>query len=342
MKSLLILQNEIMEYRKPVYNGLAEHYDVTVFHSGLPSVTVKDTYYEVIAPYKRIGPFFIQPHSSLRERLDRSDVVIAMFDLRWPSYLLPLLRDQRPKYILWGQRYSRNSLANAVRDRLINMADRLLMYGDEEVEQMITRGVDPHKFVLAPNTIHVANHADYSDAPKSSLLFVGRLQTRKRVDLLIETFAHLLGRIGEGVRLDIVGDGEMQNDLKQLAAKHHLLHKVVFHGRIDDPEILARIFSQAYAYVSPSPVGLGVLHSLAYGVPVITLRNVRHGPEFHNLVDGKNAIICEDMDEIEKAMEKVCTDQTFSTELGRNAYQRYVGERTLVKMLEGFRKAIDE
>ena len=33
MKRILILQNTILHYRKPLYNKLAEQYDVTVLHS---------------------------------------------------------------------------------------------------------------------------------------------------------------------------------------------------------------------------------------------------------------------------------------------------------------------
>ena len=120
------------------------------------------------------------------------------------------------------------------------------------------------------------------------------------------------------------------------------LHKVNFLGRIDDPNALVNIFSRAYAYVSPGPVGLGVLHSLAYGVPVITLRYARHGPEFHNLIHEHNALICEEEASIEEAMWRICTDAALAKRLGNNAYQHYALERTLSRMLDGFRKVIEE
>ncbi len=102
MKTILICQNEIMAYRKPVYNGLAEEYEVTVLHSGQPSVDAGDLYQEIIVPQKRVGPFHLQRGVSMRKRMQQYDVVIAMFDLRWPSYLLPLFFKRRAKYILWG------------------------------------------------------------------------------------------------------------------------------------------------------------------------------------------------------------------------------------------------
>ena len=342
MKSVLILQNEIMEYRKPVYNGLAEDYEVVVLHSGRPSVKKGDRYREFVTPQVPLWRFHIQPRSPLGKMIENFDAVIAMFDIAWPAYLAPLFWRKRPKYILWGHRYSSNRTACAVRDQLMKRADRLLMYGGEEVERMIERGVDPTKIAIAWNTIQVPNHHDHSNADKTSLLFVGRLQERKRIDLTIEKFARLQGRIDDEVTLEIVGGGEIENDLRQVAEALQIAHKVNFHGRIDDPEALADIFSHAYAYVSPGPVGLGVLHSLAYGVPVITLRDARHGPEFHNLVHEHNALICEDETAVEEAMRRICSDAVLGKRLGNNAYQHYLRERSLSRMLDGFRKAIEE
>lgn len=347
MKSILILQNEIMEYRKPVYNGLAEYYKIAVLHSGNPSLKSGDKYNEIITPAINIGRLYLQPHLSLRRIVRGFDVVISMFDLGWPGYLAPLYLKRRPKTILWGHRYNSNRLACAIRDFLMARADRLLMYGDEEVGRMIERGVDPAKICVAWNTLHVPNHKDYSAAPKSSLLFVGRLQPSKRVDIIIEEFARIHGDLPEGTTLDIVGSPAssspaIDSQLKRLAIALNIRSKVTFHGRVDDPYQLAKIFARAHAYVSPSPVGLGVLHSFAYGVPVITLRNERHGPEFHNLIHNVNAMICDDLHEFSAAMNRVCTDTAHSSRLGQCAHQHYSTNRLLSSMLAGFRKAIDE
>jgi len=177
---------------------------------------------------------------------------------------------------------------------------------------------------------------------KNSLLFVGRLQERKRIDLFIKAFAQLQGLISDDIILEIVGSGEIENDLRAIVENLGISGRVNFHGRVDDPEVLAKIFSRAYAYVSPGPVGLGVLHSLAYGVPVITLREGRHGPEFHNLMHENNALICENDVGLEEAILRICTDAALAKRLGNKAYQHYVRERPLSRMLDGFRKAIEE
>ena len=365
MTSVLILQNHIREYRKPLYNGLAERYEVVVLHSGPPSLNEGDRYREVITPQKLMWRFHLQPNSPLGKMIGNFDAVIAMFDIAWPTYLAPLFWRRRPKYILWGHWYSTNQFANLVRNHLMKRADRLLMYGGEEIERMVKHGIDPGKIVVSPNTVHIPNAKDFSREPKSSLLFIGRLQAgsrrnSKRADILIESFARLLGKIKDDIELDIVGGGEEEGALKQLVVELGVADKVYFHGHIEDSEILSRLFSKAIALVSPGHVGLSVLQSFGHGVPVVTGKAVQYrretqhlhnaltgckvimGPEYYNLRHRHNSLLVETQQELVTELEKLCNEPGYAAELGRNAYQHYVRERPLSHMLDGFRKAIEE
>ncbi len=339
MKRVVILQNEVMEYRKPVFDGLAKHYDITVVHTGRPSVDDNNLYAETILPSRKIGPFFIQNPVLVRRAVAHADAVIVMFDLHWPIYLSPVAKCGG-RNILWGHRYSGNHTANRVRDWLMKKADGLLMYGSEDIDLMIARGARPERIFMGWNTIHIPNHRDYSQQQKSSLLFVGRLQPRKRIDELISSFARCLGRIPQHVILDIVGSGDMEPELKVLVEKLGLSKRVRFHGAVVDHEVLAGLFSTAFAYVSPGPVGLGALHSFAYGVPVITCREERHGPEFENVRNDENAIVYRNHGELDQAITKICGQSGLSSRLGRCAYRQYEA-RSLECMLRGFRDAIE-
>lgn len=343
MKKLLVLQNLIPPYRKPVYNGLARDYDVTVLHSGTPTVEPDDAYKEILVSVRRLGPFFIQNGVFRELSSGKYDAVIAMFDLRWPSYILPVLKSRRRygKWIFWGHRYSRRRAGNYIRDWLMKKADAILPYGREEIGEMIRRGVQADKIFVADNTIHVPNHRDCSGHTKSNLLFVGRLQKRKKIDLLIEAFARIREKIPENVHLEIVGDGEIRNFLHEKVRELSLKEKIVFHSREDQHDLLMEFFSRAYAYVSPGACGLGILHSFAYGVPVITHQNERHGPEFHNVKNGVNAIVYTDESDLGGALIEICNSPRLTATLGENAYNHYSKEKTLEIMLNGFKKAIE-
>jgi glycosyltransferase involved in cell wall biosynthesis len=340
-KSILILQGEVVAYRQPLFNALAAHYDVTVLHSGDTSVRPGDRYSEEIIPVRRLGPFYIQNFSAVWNLAAGFDAVIFMFDLRWPAFMLPVFRRLPGRVILHGHRYSGRVLTDRIRDMLMRRADVLLMYGDEEVGEMIRRGINPATIIVAPNTIDVSNHTDFSHEEKTSLLFVGRLQERKRLNFALKVFAQLKDSIDPRIVFEIVGSGEEEAALRALVERLGIADRVCLHGRITDNQVLASYFKRALAYVSPGPVGLGVLHSFAFGVPVLTLRDGRHGPEFFNLVDGKNSLIAIDEAAFEVALLRLCTDGAFASELGRNAYYHYATERTISQMIEGFRAAID-
>ena len=346
MKKLLILQNLILPYRKSVYNGLACDYDVTILHSGMPTVDSEDTYKEILIPAHRFGPFFIQNGVFREISSGKYDVIIAMFDLRWLAYILPMLKNKKRyrKWILWGHWYSSRSTVNYARDWLMKKADAILLYGSGEIDRMIQRGIQEHKIFVANNTIHVPNHHDYSSHTKSSLLFVGTFKKRKKVDLLITTFSHILDEIPEHVYLEIVGDGEYKNSLQKLVRQLSLETRVIFHGRVDQHDQLAEIFSRAYAYVSPQ-IGLGILHSFAYGVPVVTTHHPegseKHGPEAECLKHRFNGFTYTKGYELEDILIEICNSPKLSSTIGRNAYDFYSKERTLDVMLSGFRQSIE-
>lgn len=340
-KRILILQNVVFHYRKPVFNMLAEQYDVTVLHSGKRSVGAGDRYREIITKVRKLGPFYIQAGVLAAVRDPAYDVVVAMFDLRWLANIAARGLASGKRFLYWGHRYSKSALVNIAREFLMRSCDGVILYGASEIGRMVAHGVPRERIFVAHNTIDVPNHSDASGAPKNSLLYVGRAQRRKRVDLLVRAFAELRDRIPGHVRLDIVGEGEENENLKALTRELGLEGRVDFPGEISDDTRLRPHFERAYAYVSPGPVGLGVLHSFAYGVPVVTEHAQKHGPEFSNVANGENARVFRTYDEFKEILLQLVTDPGLSSRLGHKAYELYARERTIGKMVAGFIEAIE-
>lgn len=341
-KSLLILQGQLAEYRRPVFNRLADHYDVVVAHSGTAMARAGDRFTETILPVATVGPFRLHRPFAIRRLMARADATVAMFDLGWPGYVLPAFDSTRHgRFILWGHRYGARAAANRLREIVMRRADAVLMYGDEHTQQMVEAGIDPARIFVAPNTIDVAGHQDCSGNTKSSILFVGRLQDRKRLDLALHSFAAIIERVPANLVFDIIGDGAPRAGLEALAAQLGIADRVRFHGAITDDAVLARYFTTAYGNISPGPVGLAALHSFAFGVPVVTLRDGYHGPEFHNLIDGQNAMIVDDDADFTAALLRLIVEPGLAQRLGAAAYRRYADERTIDRMIDGFVKAIE-
>ena len=357
MKRLLILQNVIPPYRKPVYNGLARSYNVTVAHSGSATAESDDLYQENLVRGRKFGPFILQKGISSEILSGKYNVIISMFDLHWPSYIFPVFGSQHRKerWIFWGHGYGRGLVANCMRNWLIGKADAMLLYSKGAVDDMTRKGIHKDKLFVAENTIHIPNHCDYSKHPKNCLLFAGVFNQHKGVDFIIDTFSRIRNKIPDHIRLEIIGhnrdsrfshSGRFGNDreacLKRKIETTRLENRVVLHGRLYQHDLLADIFARSYAYISPLHVGLGVLHSFAYGVPVIT-NNVRrnHAPEFENLQHRHNSILYETREQFEDALIEMCNSPQLTSILGENAYFHYSRKRTLDIMLNGFVEAIE-
>lgn len=94
------------------------------------------------------------------------------------------------------------------------------------------------------------------------ILFVGRLQERKRVDLLLQAAAE----VKPVPEVWIVGDGPARPELERLAAK--TVPDARFTGALHG-EDLQETFLQADLFVLPGTGGLAVQEAMYYGLPAI-------------------------------------------------------------------------
>ncbi len=344
MKKILILQNKILHYRKSFYNELSKYYSVTILHSGNYTVQSTDNYHEIITKPYKIGPFFIQSIVLKEVKNQEYDVIICMFDLRWLNNILAMyLHNKKAKFIWWGAWLTENTLANNVRVHLSKKGSASIMYTHEAREDFISLGVDPSQLFVANNTFDVGDRIkSYENVVKDKILFVGSLDERKQNDILIKAFSNILLQVPNELNLVIVGDGGQKNSLEKLVYELKLQERVIFKGKITDPDILKDIYKESIISVSFGQAGLSVLQSLGFGVPFLTKANAISGGEKTNIKDGVNGLICEDKQEsLEESLVHVCNDIEFARNLGKNAYEYYSEYCTIENMVQGFRDAIE-
>jgi glycogen(starch) synthase len=102
-----------------------------------------------------------------------------------------------------------------------------------------------------------------------SFIFCGRFVDWKAIKYLVRAFAPL-AREG-GVRLDLVGDGELFSEIEQLVRTEGIGDSVVMHGRVP-LERYMEMLQDAGAFVTPSLRecgGIAMMEAMAVGVPVI-------------------------------------------------------------------------
>lgn len=153
------------------------------------------------------------------------------------------------------------------------MQDELVSFGvPAEKIRVVYNGVDPVKY--DPDRISGAEVRAYRErlglGDDPVIFFIGRLTRVKGVDTLVRAFEHVLGQVPEA-RLVIVGTGEMEDEVRRLAAATGKGRVSLLFSMISEEE---RILSYAAADVCvfPStyePFGIVCTEAMAMGKPVV-------------------------------------------------------------------------
>jgi glycosyltransferase involved in cell wall biosynthesis len=140
-------------------------------------------------------------------------------------------------------------------------------------EDMALRGVDPGHISVIPNGIDTAGLSPDPDGAREAnptLLFIGRLNRYKRLDLVLEALA-ILGRRGLRPRLWVAGRGPEADRWGRLVRALGLGEQVEFLGFVSEEEKL-RLLRRSWIHVlTSSKEGWGIsnLEAAACGTPTI-------------------------------------------------------------------------
>lgn len=345
MKVVILMDMPLYPYRIYCYNELAKRgYELTVV-----SVSNNDLKYQIPLSFehiryncKNIGPFVWLKKFSLKE-LDKYDYIIVTPNMRVLNFY-PLLGNlYKKKTIAWGHltgRTANNKLAEWIRFKTFRKFPALIFYEAGTRDEYVARGFDAKQLFVANNTQYVDPTTVHPNEERTYFIYVGRIQDRKGLDLAMRAFARLKKQNGDN-KLDFVfvGGGDT-NSLKQVAQEGNITDYVKFIGPVHDQGQLGEWFSHAIAYVSPGHVGLGVLHSFACGVPVITCTGRLHSVEISNCKPENSILVPYTVEDVEAAMDKLYSDKESQRSMSLSAYNYYNEYCTIDKMVDGIDDAI--
>lgn len=121
------------------------------------------------------------------------------------------------------------------------------------------------------------------------VLYLGRVNAEKRLDMLIDSFADVMQH-DEKVVLVIAGKGNRVEALKQQAKERSMSQRVIFTGLVSDEEKVA-LMQHALVFAMTSPAELqciSMMEAMACGLPVVSVDVVA----LHELChDGKNGFL---------------------------------------------------
>jgi glycosyltransferase involved in cell wall biosynthesis len=147
---------------------------------------------------------------------------------------------------------------------------------------------------------------NFAPRTENLIMFVGRVTGEKQIDKLVKAFALLDPALN--ARLEIVGGGELEDDLKQLAEQLGILDRVQFDSYVTT-EFLREALTRATVFGMPSIAELqsiATMEALASGLPVVAA-NAMALP--HLVHDGKNGYLFEpgDVEEFAARLTDVLT-----------------------------------
>lgn len=291
------------------------------------------------------SPFYACYQQNLFSRLREwnPDALIVEANYRYLSSgkVIRWMRSNNRPVVGWGLgAKSLPTPLRQVRDSFLKQFDAMIAYSENGAEEYARLGIPTSKIIVARNAV--------TDAPSGPepvrqagvvkgpvVLFVGRLQERKRVGALIEAIARIPERIRPG--LMIVGDGPESESLRLLAQER--LPSTVFAG-YQDGERLADHFRQADLFVLPGTGGLAIQQAMSFGLPLIVAEG--DGTE-RDLVTTKNGWLVEpgNDEQLFSTLLTALQDPARLLEMGRESYRIVKTEINIQAMANNFIHAIN-
>ncbi len=129
-------------------------------------------------------------------------------------------------------------------------------------------------------------YQDHFKNANPNLIFIGRLTSVKRIDMILDALRMLKERNIE-YNLTYIGTGEDLERLQKIVTDYKLDNNVWFYGASYQESELSELIYNADVCISPGNVGLTAIHCLTYGCPVITHNNFpMQMPEFEVVKSG--------------------------------------------------------
>jgi glycosyltransferase involved in cell wall biosynthesis len=289
----------------------------------------------VSVPFKWYPKEEILPHAAAWRMLDLSesngrpvDLVIASkfptYFVRHPHKVAWLIHQYRAAYELCGTEYSdfgHNERDVGLRDTLIRLDTEML--GECRAVYTNARNTADRlsKFngLAATPLYHPPRLASrLTSGPFGDyILSVGRIESVKRVDLIVRAMAN----IDKPIRLIVAGDGTQRLNVERAAEQLGVADRVQFLGSVEDEDLI-RLYAGALAVIYPpfdEDFGYVTLEAFLSKKPVVTCTDSGGPNEF--VVDGVNGYCCAPEPEaLAAAVNRLAADRQHADILGDAGY----------------------
>ena len=278
-------------------------------------------------------PYIMRPHGALDPFLYRQS--------RYGKWALPLKR-------MYERLFDMPNLncASAIHYTAKEEMERTAFLKLRAPAVVIPNGIDWGAYTPLPKSGAFRRRIGL-EAQTPLVLFLGRINFKKGLDLLVPSFARVLEKFPD-VRLAIVGPDNEGYGLKvrQWCREQGVADKVIFVDYLG-PEEVKQAYVDADVFVLPSYTenfGMTVVEAMACGCPVVISDQVNIWREVQEEEAG--LVVGLDPPKIANAICRVLSDKEAAGEMGRRgrvaAQRRYSWPRIVDQMTQVYREVIEE
>jgi glycosyltransferase involved in cell wall biosynthesis len=202
---------------------------------------------------------------------------------------------------------------------------------------------------IVPNGVELAHFFQVGPLPRADygfveddilLIYTGRLGPEKNLEFLLRSFSGISQAL-ENVRLLLVGDGPLKEDLKDLSRELQITSSVQFTGQIPYDKLPGYLaMCDVFVTASVTEVHpLSVIEAMAACLPVMGIHSPGVGDTVEDGVTG--FLSMEDMPAFTAKLTRLCLQKQLRQKMGRaarKASNKYAIERTTQMMQKHYER----
>jgi len=281
----------------------------------------------------RIAHLLVAPFMLLFIHLtNRIDIVQAagLTDL---LVALPIRLIFRVPIVLRLSMWKHPSIVKQMRT-VVSAADMIITLNSNMRDEIIKGGLNENQIVVIPNGVDINKfRPSLTDRRKIIMLWVSRLDSHKRPHLAVETLA-LVRNAYKNVCLQIVGEGEMKEQLQELVSKHGLQDSVRFLGYQSHDKV-AEIMRNADIFLITSKgegMSNALLEAMACGMTVVA----PSASAIDVIQNGFNGFIASDPKEMSSVILKLIANTSLRRKIRENARRTVLGRFSINRMTANY------
>ena len=299
---ILFITNFFPTYRKSIWERLSssDNIEIKFFFDPIQNdgINVEDVFSQKEYSFNNIRNYYffgivIWQSNVIKECFFTPfNKVIFLGDMNilstWICVLICKFRKKKTLFWTHGFYGNENFIKHSIRVLFYSIANSFLVYEQRGKELMVKSGFDPSRIFVVYNSLnydlqkkyfetyqktnHKKSFTFFEEPELKTILFLGRLTSIKKVNLLIESLKSL-NSTKIKYNLLIIGEGPQKTILEKLSKKGIELGWIHFYGKTYDESELSDLIYSSDLMISPGNTGLNSVHALSYGTPVGTHNN---------------------------------------------------------------------